>query len=146
MTATAQVRSNEIQPVGPDALVPGMPSDRWAQLIFAESPSLPVNQSETGHFCVPCDCQIVAVQEYIITQQAGANRTVVINKNGSQIAAKALLTTDATGTRAWTVGSGGDIDTATGKDLLSKGDYLTFSTPNTGASGVSVLSVTLRPR
>ena len=140
------VRSNEVQPVGPDASVPGMPSDRWACLFFTESPSLPVNQSETGHFVVPCDCQIVAVEEYIITQQAGANRTVVLNKNGSQIAAKALLTTDATGARAWTVSSGGDIDTATNKDQFSKGDYLTFSTPNTGASGVTAVTVTFRPR
>lgn len=146
MSVTQMVRSNEIQVVSPDK-VPGMPESGWAQLFFAQSPALPVNQTtQVGYFVVPCDCRIVAVEERILTQQAGANRTVEINKNNSIVATKALLTTEEVGARAWTVASGGDIDTALGEDLFSAGDLLSFSTPNTGSAGITALTVTLRPR
>lgn len=146
MSVTQNVRSNEIQVVAPDK-IPGMPESGWAQLFFAQSPALPVNQTTpVGYFICPCDCKIVAVQERILVQQSGANRTVEINKNNSIVATKALLTTEDVGARAWTVASGGDIDTALGEDLFAKGDLISFSTPNTGSAGITALTVTFRPR
>jgi hypothetical protein len=143
-------RASEITADGALQKVPGnstlaLALDQLTGVQVVHSAALPVNQAATSHFVVPFDAEIIGGNARIITQQTSANGSFVIERNGSSIGSLTVATADPAGTvMQITVGTSGTISSANA--ILSAGDVITFSRPNTGASGVVAGSLVLIPR
>ncbi|NJM09443.1 MAG: hypothetical protein HC883_00650 [Bdellovibrionaceae bacterium] len=145
-------RANEITSIGPLTRLPGnslgaLRLDDLAAGEIIRSGTLAVNASAQDHWVAPYDCRITGGVFRVTTQQASANGSVVINKNGSALgAAVTVATTAVAGTLldVTVAASGGTFTPAEAK--LARGDLITFSRPNTGATGVVVGSLFIVPR
>jgi hypothetical protein len=143
-------RAAEVRADGP---LLGLPGNAGGDYTLADtasgqvvhSPALPVNQAATGHFVVPFNARLVGGVMRTITQQTSSAGSVAIAKNGTTIGTLTVTTAAPAGTlTSVTIGATGTISEANA--LLNRGDVLTFSRPNDGASGVVALGLMLLPR
>lgn len=143
-----KARASEIQSDGPATAITGMEQASLAEVAGAQavhSPSLAVNTAATGHFVVPFKARIVSGVMRTITQQTSADGSAVIEKNGSTIGTLSVATAGTAGTLTnVTVGASDTITAANAN--LERGDLITFSRPNTGATGVVAMSLVIVPR
>lgn len=150
MTTSRIGRASEVTADGPLQKIPGNTAmqrtlGQMTAVVTVPSPALPVDQAAIGTFLVPFDAEIIGGWMRTLTQQITANGSAVVNVNGSAVGTIPVLTASTAGTLTpVTVGADQIVTAANAK--LNAGDVITFTRPDTGASGVVAVTLVLVPR